>query len=78
MARLRDALWRRFLWMSFAGKVLTVGLVLLFLAWTAAKLGIHDLAHELASAAWFVLSVLAVGLICRHIFLRFTYRNPYR
>jgi hypothetical protein len=78
LARVRAALWMRFLRLTIAGKAFALGVVLFLIAWASAKIGLHGLAHEVASAARFVLSVLATFLICRHIFLRFTYRNPYR
>ena len=69
--------WGWFLGLSLIGKGFATAAVLLATAWMTGKLGLGDLARELAGFGWTVLSVVLTVVVIRHLWSHFTRRSRY-
>jgi hypothetical protein len=75
--RIAAALWSRFLSFSLIGKGFSVAVGLYLVAWMSGQVGLHRIARDLGSDAWFVLRLVIAAVVIRHLWLRFTQRSQY-
>lgn len=64
--------WQRFLFLSWIGKGVAIGVLLYGLGWVFGNLGAHAAARQLASAGLFVLAFPLAAIVIRWVWRNYT------